>query len=104
MNKDAQRIDFETALGNIELKVRALADEVVRLRRCVVEKEAECARLREAVENSENTINQLKEENKIIKLGNRLTEKGETAEMKAKINQMIRVVDKSLALLNKGSE
>ena len=51
------------------------------------------------LKNSETIINNLKEENKLLKLGNRLTEKGESAEIKLKINQMIRAIDKSLEIV-----
>ena len=91
--------DFETSITGIEFKVRQLADEVARLRRLVSEKENKCLELEEAVKNSDKTINNLKEENKLLKLGNKLSEKGESAEIKLKINQMIRAIDKSLEIM-----
>ena len=93
--------DFETSVTGIEFKVRQLADEVARLRRLVSEKEDQCYELQEALRNNEKTINNLKEENKLLKLGNKLSEKGESAEIKLKINQMIRAIDKSLEILKK---
>ena len=91
--------DFETSVAGIEFKLRQLADEVARLRRQVSDKEDECYALQEALKNNENTINNLKEENKLLKLGNKLIEKGDCAEIKLKINQMIRTIDKSLEIL-----
>lgn len=91
--------DFETSVTGIEFKVRQLADEVSRLRRLVSEKEDRCYELEKALENKEILINNLKEENKLVKLGNRLTEKGDSAELKLKINQMIRTIDRSLEIL-----
>jgi len=93
--------DFETSVTGIEFKVRQLADEVARLRRLMSAKESQCYELPEALTNSEKTINNLKEENKLLKLGNKLSEKGESAEIKLKINQMIRAIDKSLEILKK---
>lgn len=93
--------DIETTARDIEVKVSKLTEEVTRLRRMVAEKEEQCKALSEAHINDEKTINKLTEENKIIKLGNRLMEKEESAELKVRINQMIRAIDKSLALLNK---
>lgn len=93
--------DFETSVTGIEFKVRQLADEVARLRKLVSEKEDRCYEQEEALRNNEKTINNLKEENKLLKLGNRLSEKGESAEIKLKINQMIRAIDKSLEILKK---
>ncbi|MBQ2511597.1 MAG: hypothetical protein II531_05520 [Bacteroidales bacterium] len=91
--------DFETSVAGIEFKVRQLSDEVRRLRRQLEEKEDQCIALQEAQRMNETLINKLKEENKIIKLGNRLTERGDSTEMKLKINQMIRTIDKSIELL-----
>ena len=91
--------DFETSVSGIELKVRQLADEVTRLRTLVLEKEDECRELKEALNKKELLINNLKEENKIIKLGNKLTEKGDCSEIKLKINQMIRTIDRSLEIM-----
>lgn len=91
--------DFETSVTGIEFKVRQLADEVTRLRHEVSEGNDRCRALEEALKDKEILINNLKEENKIVKLGNRLTEKGETAELKLKINQMIRAIDRSLEII-----
>ena len=91
--------DFETSITGIEFKVRQLADEVARLRTLVSEKEDQCRELKEAINNKEIIINNLKEENKLIKLGNKLTENGDCSEIKLKINQMIRTIDRSLEIM-----
>lgn len=91
--------DFETTVSGIEFKVRQLADEVQRLRGMVSERDDRVWELEEALKNKEIVINNLKEENKLVKLGNRLTEGNDSAELKLKINQMIRAIDKSLDLL-----
>ncbi len=91
--------DFETSVTGIEFKVRQLADEVNRLRTLVSKKEDECRELKEAINDNEILINNLKEENKLIKLGNKLTEKGDCSEIKYKINQMIRTIDRSLEIM-----
>ena len=91
--------DFETTVAGIEHKVRLLADEVARLREALATKEDECRELKKALENKEKLINNLKEENKVIKLGNRLAENGNSTELKLKINQMIRTIDRSLEIL-----
>jgi predicted RNase H-like nuclease (RuvC/YqgF family) len=91
--------DFETSVSGIEFKVRQLADEVKRLRTEVSVSESRCRELEEALRNKEIIINNLKEENKIIKLGNRLAEGSDSTELKLKINQMIRTIDKSLEIM-----
>ena len=93
--------DFETSVAGIEFKVRQLADEVMRLRAVVSSGEERCRELEEALKNKETTINNLKEENKLIRLGNRLTEGNDSAELKLKINQMIRTIDRSLEIMRK---
>ena len=91
--------DFETSVTGIEFKVRQLADEVVRLRQLVRASDDRCRELEEALKNKETIINNLKEENKLIRLGNRLTEGNDSAELKLKINQMIRTIDRSLEIM-----
>lgn len=93
--------DFETSVTGIEFKVRQLANEVMRLRQLVREGDDRCRELEEALKNKETIINNLKEENKLIRLGNRLTEGNDSAELKLKINQMIRTIDKSLEILRR---
>ena len=93
--------DFETSVTGIEFKVRQLADEMVRLRQLVRASDDRCRELEEALKNKETIINNLKEENKLIRLGNRLTEGNDSAELKLKINQMIRTIDKSLEILRR---
>ena len=91
--------DFETSVSGIEFKVRQLADEVMRLRTAVERGEDRCRELEEALKNKETEINELKEQNKLIRLGNRLAEGNDNAELKLKINQMIRTIDRSLEIL-----
>ena len=91
--------DFETSVSGIEFKVRQLSDEVMRLRTAVERGEDRRRELEEALKNKETEINNLKEQNKFIKLGNRLTEGNDSAELKLKINQMIRTIDRSLEIM-----
>ena len=93
--------DFETTVAEIEWKVRKLLEENERLRTEAVRSAELCQQLQEQVNNQNITINNLKEQNNILKLGNTLTQKGDTVEIKLKINQLIRSIDKSLALINK---
>jgi len=95
--------DFETIVTGIEFKTRQLHDEVQRLRSELSNREERIGELEEALKEKEKTINNLKEENKLVKLGNRLNEGDDNAELKLKITQMIRTIDKSLEIL-KGME
>lgn len=93
--------DYETTLAGIEKKVRKLIEDNERLRSEVEELKVGQKALEQKNQDNNNIINQLKEENTVLKLRNSLTEKGDSTEIKLKINQLIRTIDKSLALLNK---
>ncbi len=91
--------DFETTLSGIEFKVRQLIDVNNRLKAEVLERTEKIEELTEIINTQNNKINQLTEETQIIKLRNTLVQKGDSAEIKLKINQLIRNIDKSLSLL-----
>lgn len=57
--------------------------------------------MQKAIKDKDILINNLTEQNKILKLGNALTQKGDSTEIKLKINQLIRDIDKSLSLMTK---
>lgn len=91
--------DFETALSGIDYKVRKLIDENNGLKAEIARLTEANEELRETIKHHQQTINQQKEETNIIKLRNTLVQKGDSAEIKLKINQLIRNIDKSLSLL-----
>lgn len=93
--------DFETTLSGINYKIRQLIQENENLRRELLKSTEANEELKETIKNQEEKINQLKEETNILKLRNTLVQKGDSAEIKLKINQMIRNIDKSLMLLTK---
>ena len=93
--------DFEAIVVEIERKVRKLAGENQRLRLEVEKANDRCKQLQEQLDNQNIVINNLKEQNNKLKLGNTLTQKGDSVEIRLKINQLIRSIDKSLALINK---
>ena len=93
--------DFETTLNGIEYKVRKLIYENSQLKAELLSSTEKNEDLTEKNKQQEEKIKQLTEENQIIKLRNTLVQKGDSAEIKLKINQMIRNIDKSLSLLTK---
>ena len=93
--------DYETTVAEIERKVRRLIEENDRLRASELNWAERCKELQGQIDNNNIIINNLKEQNNILKLGNTLSQKGDSAEIKLKINQLIRSIDKSLALINK---
>lgn len=93
--------DYETKLAGIEYKIRLLVEENKRLKEDKLRQIERQEEQKEIIKNQELEINKLKEQNKILKLRNTLEEKGDSAEIKLKINQLIRTIDKSISLLNK---
>lgn len=91
--------DYGTALSGIEFKVRRLIDENENLRKQVLQLTENNEQLSDQLKQQQQNINQLKEEINILKIRNTLVQKGDSAEIKLKINQMIRNIDKSLSLL-----
>ena len=92
--------DIETIIADIERKAKRLLDENERLRASEATMARQLTELQEQIKQQNISITTLKEENKLLKLGEKLTQKGDTTELKRKINQLIRSIDKSLAILN----
>lgn len=75
--------------------------ENARLRDKIGDLDRKREELQKAIKDKDILINNLTEQNKILKLGNALTQKGDSTEIKLKINQLIRDIDKSLSLMTK---
>lgn len=93
--------DFETTLSGIEYKVRQLIEQNNRLEETIAKLTESKEEQTETIKNQQETIEELKQEIEILKLRNTLVQKGDSAEIKLKINQLIRNIDKSLTLLTK---
>lgn len=57
--------------------------------------------LRETIGLQEQTIQQLKEENKLVRIGQKLPGENGNHDLKLKINELVREIDKCIALLNR---
>jgi hypothetical protein len=57
--------------------------------------------LRKTIELHEQTIQQLKEENKLVRIGQQLPADNGNNDLKLKINELVREIDKCIALLNR---
>lgn len=93
-------LDIETIVADIERKATRLLEENARLRAKEKSLAEELRDLQERTKQQNTIISNLKEENKLLKLGEKLTQKGDTTELKLRINQLIRNIDKSLAMIN----
>ena len=92
--------DIETIVADIERKATRLLEENGRLRVREASLAGQLKELQEQIKQQNTTITTLKEENKLLKLGEKLTQKGDTTELKLRINQLIRSIDKSLAMID----
>lgn len=93
--------NLETSLAGIDYKVRKLIEENVRLKKELMRQIERQEEQGETIKQQEIEISTLKEQNKILKLRNSLEQKGDSAEVKLKINQLIRTIDRSISLLSK---
>ena len=94
-------LDFETKLSGIDFKIRQLIESKKTLEKQLSESEQRNKELENQIYNNNIIIKQLEEQNKILNLGNIISDKGNTTEIKIKINRLIREIDKSIELLTK---
>lgn len=94
-------LDFETQISSIDFKVRQLINERNTLILEVSELQKKQKELEDEISNSSIIIKKLEEQNKILKLGNTLNNKGDSTEIKIKINRLIREIDESIETLTK---
>ena len=88
-------------LKEIEGKVKLLAEHNRELREEKSALQSELAVLRELVEAQKNTIKELEEKKKISKIADSVSLAArEKRELKLKINQYVREIDRCIALLN----
>ncbi len=88
-------------ISSLEKKTKELLKNHSELRRRNTGLESELSELRKTVDSQKEAIKNLEERNKIIKLAKSLTESNpDTAEMKYKINELVREIDKCIAQMN----
>jgi regulator of replication initiation timing len=95
-------------MENLSIRLAAVRDKVENLLKenSLVKGENDAMRdriaaLERTVELQKNTLSELTEQNKLIKLAKNLTlEDSDTAEMKPKVNELIKEIDRCIDLLN----
>lgn len=93
--------EVEDLLARIEERVSQLVAENQELRDKISLLGKDQDAMQEAIKDKDVLINNLTEQNKILKLGNALAQKGDSTEIKLRINQLIKDIDKSLSLMTK---
>lgn len=92
---------MEDIVHEIRKQVDRLLKERSALNAALVSKEEELQRLQEQISSNEARIASLEEANKTLKIAKSLTGAGENTDAKLKINELVREIDKCIALLNK---
>lgn len=93
--------EVEDLLSRIEERVSQLVAENQQLRDKISLLGKNQNAMQTAIKDKDILINNLTEQNKILKLGNALAQKGDSTEIKLRINQLIKDIDKSLSLMTK---
>lgn len=93
--------DILPVVDGLETKVRKLSDAYIEGKTEIKKLKGELNELKETVENQKKTISDLEEKYKVVKLAKSISgENGESRELKYKINELVREIDKCMALLN----
>lgn len=93
--------DYQQRLEIIYQKVKNLLDENTRLNAELQRDRERIADLERTVELQKNALSELTEQNKLIKLAKNFSNSGSDGfEMKIKINELVREIDRCIDLLN----
>ena len=92
-----------SAINEIREYVKGLKKSINRYRENEEKMASQLKKLDEEKTNLQNEINQLQEQVKLLKLAKQLEGDSvkDTKEVKLKINEMVREIDKCIALMNK---
>lgn len=93
--------DLEVLVSGIDYKVRKLTGMMERLEAEKGQLLKEQASLQEVIRQQRLAIEELEEKMLKMSMARSLTSRTEAGEVKQKINQMVREIDRCLALLNK---
>lgn len=94
------KLDLASALSLLEEKVKQLLEERSVMRQELVFLRKENMDLRATIEKKASQINNFQNQIKISKIVDKMAVKDDTAELKDKINEYIKDIDKCIALLS----
>ena len=93
--------EVSSVITSLEKKVKDLVKKHAEAKRKNNVLGTELSELRKTVDSQKESIKNLEEKNKIIKLAKSLSDSNPgTAEMKYKINELVREIDKCIAQMN----
>ncbi len=94
------KLDLASALSSLEEKVKQLLTERSTMRHELEYLRKENKDLRATIEKKAGQINNFQNQIKISKIVDKMAVKDDTAELKDKINEYIKDIDKCIALLS----
>ncbi|SRR5690606_2301968 len=94
------KLDLASALSLLEEKVKQLLEERSVMRQELVFLRKENMDLRATIEKKASQINNFQNQIKISKIVDKMAVKDDTAELKDKINEYIKDIDRCIALLS----
>jgi hypothetical protein len=89
-----------TLINRLSSKILKLLEQYKSMSIKYEELKAENTKLLELVENQKKEIKELEEKNKILKISNTINLKENSKEIKLKINEFLREINKCIDLLN----
>ena len=94
--------DLKSIASSLENKIEKLVDSHHKIRKDLASLKNENTHLTQTIDQQKKAIKDLEEKGKVLKLSKSLSTTNEnTTELKLKINELIREVDKCISLLNK---
>lgn len=92
----------ETVIASVRDKIKQLGDQKKALKEALEETESKLTSLENELKDRERAISDLAEKNKVLRMAKSLSgSEDNTSETKYKINELVREIDKCIALLNK---
>lgn len=95
-----EQLHLETELSLLEEKIKMLLEERNMLKQEILDLKKDKTSLRETVEKNEDQINNFQNQIKISKIVGNMAVENDAAELKYKINEYIKDIDKCIALLS----
>ena len=94
--------EVESIIQTIKNKAELLGTQKIELTGKLNKLELENAGLRSKLDDQQQRFDELKEKNNVLKMAKSLGESGEkSTEAKRRINELVKEIDKCIALLNK---
>ena len=99
--KDLVTLSIEDEKIILENEILELKSHVLSLKNEQLDLQNENSTLRSTIDIQRNTLNELKEQNKIIKLAKEMSpDSSDNHELRIKINELVRDIDRCIDLLN----